>query len=176
MHQINKWTRKDGWVTLRWQARGDSLNNSHVAVPGTMFAEAGSQATVRTCSKNEHWEEMKETENSNLPCHPTTAVSALFQHSYFYSVHWEQTACTSIFWAVFWGYNSIWHYLSENSALKQAPAFFPHPLGKQEKKKKRNMKKREVGFDCIFSSQLFKKYIAALSVILLNSCFKVYIQ
>ena len=38
------------------------------------------------------------------------------------------------------------------------------------------MKKREVGFDCIFSSQLFKKYIAALSVILLNSCFKVYIQ
>lgn len=154
MHQINKWTRKDGWVTLRWQARGDSLNNSHVAVPGTMFAEAGSQATVRTCSKNEHWDEMKEKENSNLPCHPTTAVSALFQHSYFYSVHWEQTVCTSIFWAVFWGYNSIWHYLSENPALKQAPAVFPHPLGKDREKKKRNMKKREVRFDCIFSSQL----------------------
>ena len=132
MHQINKWARKDGWVSLRWQAKGDSLNNSRVAVPGTMFAEAGSLATERTCSKNEHWEEMKEKENSSLPCHPTTAVSALFQHSYFCSVHWEQTVCTSIFPAVFWSYNSIWHYLSENSALKQAPAFFPYPLGKEK--------------------------------------------
>ena len=38
------------------------------------------------------------------------------------------------------------------------------------------MKKRKVGFDCIFSSQFFKKDTVALSVILLNSYFEVYIQ
>lgn len=60
-------------------------------------------------------------------------------------------------------------------SLKTSTCIFSLSTRKRERKKK-NMKKRKVGFDCIFSSQLLKKDIAALSVILLNSCFEVYIQ